>query len=358
MTVPTLLGHLAKFGSLSMQAEVLCTQGLTHLLRTHSDARTAIATVISEHIGVDIDPSLTWVAEAQQADGARPDLEAGTTDRDRVPVVKIEAKLSASLLPEQLQSYVNDLLHRNSAEGVLLVLVPRLRIEEAVRVAAESFTLAGPGPWRPVVGRRIGVAVISWEELFASFEVGEDQRFRFELEQLQAMYRELSGNSIAPLASNEDLGRLGERETDFIKLVDQVTRELTAHQRVFPMQVERLEEVPYDESPEESPYDWQPKGYRRRYVSGPPGVADSYYCIGVRDSFAQWLTPIWMRFHKVTRHFAEIRRRIVASQLRSLDSGGHIWIPLDIPLDVSQEQMVEALVRQVEAVVQIAYADA
>lgn len=354
MTMPTLLGHLAKFGSLSMQAEVLCTQGLTHILQTHSDAGAAMATVIREHTGIVIDPSLTWVPEAKQSDGARPDLEARTTNR--VPIVKVEAKLSASLLPEQLHSYVNDLLDRNSAEGVLLVLVPRRRIEEAARVAAESFTLAGPGPWRPVADWPIGVAVISWEELFASLETGEDQRFRFELEQLQAMYRELSGNFIASLASNEDLSLLGERETDFINLVDQVTRELTAHQRVFPMQVEPLEEGPYDESPEEGPRDREPKGYRRRYVS--PGVAGSYYCIGVRDSFAQWLTPIWMRFHKVTGGFGDIRQRIVASQLRSLDSGGHIWIPLDIPLDVSQEQMVEALVSQIEAVVQIAYADA
>ena len=36
--------------------------------------------------------------------------------------------------------------------------------------------------------------------------------------------------------------------------------------------------------------------------------------------------------------------------------GGHIWIPLKIPLEASHEQMVEALVEQAQAVERVAYA--
>jgi hypothetical protein len=345
MTTPTLLGYLARFGSFSAQSEVLCTQGLTYLLQEYEDARSALAAEVAARTGiVNVNP-LTWHAEAVQDDQGRPDLEARTPDE--VPAVKIEAKLGAELTANQLQSYQADLQCRNSGETALLVLVPQGRMAETARITAEALGLSGPGPWRVTDGYRTGVAVISWDELFSVLWGVSTGQFRYELEQLQAMYRVLSGDFIAPLASIEELQQWRARETDFRNLVDQVTRRLTTQHRLYPMGSEPIEEVSEER---------EASGYYRRFVCSCSDGGGSCFSIGARDSFAELVTPIWMRFHRSTGHFWQIHQRFEASALNWLESGGHIWIPLQVPLEVPREQMIEALVEQAQAVERVAYA--
>jgi hypothetical protein len=342
----TLLGHLSQFGSFSTQGEVLCTQGLAHLLREHPDARSAFAAEIASVTGVRIGNDLTWRAEAHQdLDRGRPDLEARTVSG--VPTVKIEAKLGATLSPGQCRSYVSD-LHGRSPESALLVLVPRPRTEEATDAVAEAFGLSGPSPWRPTEYPDVAIAVISWDDVLAALGRGGSERLRSEREQFEAMYRVLSGDYIPPLAGPEELAEWRKRETDFVNLVDQLTRRLTTHHRVYPMSMEPLEQVPEG---------LEPKGYTRRYVCRLLGETESCFSIGVRDSFAGIVSPIWLRFNKTTGHFREIRARLDTSDLRPrlVPSGGHIWIPLDVPLGVAGRQVVDALVAQAEEVVRVAY---
>jgi len=229
------------------------------------------------------------------------------------------------------------------------VLVPKGRTAEAAKVTAAAFSLSGPEPWRVIDGRPSGgvvISVISWDELFAALQSGAAEQFRFELEQLQGMYHELRSDFIAPLASDEDLRQWRSCETDFVKLVDLVTRSLTKQHQIYPMQRESLEQ--FSPGPE-------PGKYHMRYVCPCVDNAASCYSIGVRDSFAKWVTPIWMRFHRDTGNFKLIRQRIESSNLRSLESGGHIWIPLDVLRDVSGEQMIEALVEKAQEVLCVAY---
>lgn len=349
MTTPTLLGYLAGFGSFSRQSEVLCTQGLTYLLQKHADARSALASEVQARTGVRIGDSLTWKAEVVQDDKGRVDLEACTADG--IPVVKIEAKLSAELTHNQLRSYEENLRKRSIGEAALLVLVPRLRTAEAAGVTAGAFNLSRTGPWRATDEYPIGIAIISWDELFAALQTGKGERFRYELEQLQAMYRVLSGDYIAPFASIEELLHWRGRETDLVNLVDQATRTLTKPHKVLPLRSEPLEPR---KLPEEASQEQEQRYYRLRYV-GPLANTASYYCIGVRDSFAgPAVTPIWMRFHKDTGDFESIRQRIEASSLKWIESGGHIWIPLKVPEKVSGEQIVQALVEQAEGIVRVA----
>jgi hypothetical protein len=347
MTTSTLLGYLARFASFTTQSEVLCTQGLAYLLETYEEARLALAGEVKARTSIGIGNSIEWIPESSQKDGGRPDLEARKADE--VPVVKIEAKLGAQLLPAQLRSYVKDFLERNSGESALLVLVPKTRSEEAAQITAKAFGLSGSAPWRFDDARSSGVVVISvvsWDELFVALENGEAERFRYELAQLKAMYCELSSDFIAPLASDEDLRDWRSSETDFLKLIDQVTRRLTKQHRTYPFQTESYERA----TPESEPVE-----HRLRYVCPCSDDATSCYSIGVRESFAEWVTPVWMRFHKDTGDFSDIRRRIESSDLRRLTSSGHIWIPLDVPRDVSGEEMVEKLVEQAEDVIRVAY---
>ena len=325
---------------------MLCTQGLTYLLQTHEDARSALADELKTRTGIRIGESVTWIAEALQDDLTRPDLEARTIAEVPVPVVKIEAKLGAELHAKQLQSYEADLRKRNSGETAMLVLVPKGRTIEAGKVIAKAFDKKGSGPWRVTDGHPCGIAVISWDELFTALRGGEDERFLLELEQLQAMYRELRSDFIAPLASDEDLRQWESCETDFVELVKQVTRRLTKQHRLYPMLKEPLEQV----SPER-----KSGKYQLRSVCPLVDDAKSCYSIGVRDSFAETVTPIWMRFHQATGNFRLIRQRIELSGLEQVESGGHIWIPLEVLRDVSGEQMIEDLVRKAEKVLRVAY---
>ena len=350
MTRPTLLGYLAQFGSFSQQSEVLCTQGLAYLLRTHKEARSALADEVKERTGVAIGNGLTWLAEAVQEDGGRPDLEARTAKK--VPMIKIEAKMGAELLPAQLRSYEADFRKRNPADGVLLVLVPRWQKVSVRRVIVDTFDLSDDEPWRVTQERPSGsvaLAIITWDELFTTLQCGEEQWFCHELEQLQAMYHVLSGDFIAPLASKKDLEEWEARETDFLHIVDQATRRLTMQHALYPMGTETLNGASTQSEPIE---------YRRRYVCPCKYDGGSCFSIGVRHSFAEWLTPIWMRFHGSTGHFERIRQRLDKdSAVKSLASDGHLWIPLKVPLKKSGEEMIQAIVDQAEQILWVAYQD-
>jgi len=340
--VNTLLGHLAQFGSFLSQGEVLCTQGLTHLLQdTH--AKSSFAAEITRRTGVELTGELTWHAEAfQPHDRGRPDLEARSFDD--VPLVKIEAKLGAALSADQLYSYASGLQGRSSS-AVLLVLVPRQRTDEARAIVTEAFGPPTDSRWHAT---DVTIAVICWEDVLASLRGGGSERSRHEVEQLEEMYQVLSGLYIAPLAGPEDLAAWRERETDFVNLVERATRRLTTDHRLLPMGVEPLEQVPEG---------LEPMGYQRRYVCRPLAGSSSCYCVGARDPFAGSLTPIWLRFNKTTPGFQMIAERLRASHLepRLLSSSGHVWIPLDLPFRVDDERMVDALVAEAEEVAEVAY---
>ena len=342
----TLLGHLAQFSAFFNQGELLCTQGLAYLLGNRA-AGSAFAAEIACRTGVDLPAELTWQAEAHQADGGRPDLEA--RDSGGTPWVKIEAKLSAPLGSGQLKSYARDLQQRTT-RGALIVLVPGHRTAEAADAVQRAFGVSGPAPRHPTDLPAVAMAVVSWEDALEALAPHESEGFRFELAQFRAMYRVLAGYYLEPLTCIEQLLAWREREGVFVSLVDRVTQLLTTENghRLLPMGVEN--------SPE-APAGLAPKGYRRRYVCPIPAPGASCFSIGVRDAFPNHVTPIWMRFHSATGEFPAIRDRLCGSSLaaRLVPSDGHIWLPLDVPLGVEGHQMVDQLAAQARQASAFAY---
>lgn len=324
-----LLTHLAQFSSFSRQGEILCTRGLEYLLE-HADARAAFSAHILAICGVALSRDLVWRAEPRQEDLDRPDLEG--CEADGRPRVKVEAKLGASLGEAQLRSYALDLRER-AGGGLLLVLVPQIRAGEASSVASKAFAADRAS---------CETAVLTWESVLDCLEVVTSESFAADLSQFRAMYRVLVGDDIEPISSEDDLLAWREREGVFVKYADRATRRLAGAERLLPMGFER-----------------GPAQYFRRYVCRPlGGPRSSCFSVGVRDAFEGYVTPIWLRFHRRTTIFAEIRARLFAAEpaLRLVESGGHVWIPLDVPLGAEAEAVIDSLVIQIERIVEVARA--
>lgn len=329
-----LMTRLAQFSSLSKQGELLCTQGLAYLLESPS-ASAAFADFIRERVGWSVGADLTWKAEVYEKGAGRCDLEAWA---DGATVAKLEAKLGAVLGENQLIAYAKAL--EKCASGLLLVLVPAHRGAEILALVSGMFKLTGGGPW--LRGKPdCSVAVIYWEEVLKALDVIRSEPFSGALAQFQAMYRVLKGYDIEPITSDAELLRWREKEKVFVSLVDRVTRRLAqdAGLKVLPMDVEEANK------------------YERRYVCPPLGDENPCFSIGARDPFNGHETPIWMRFYCTTPKFSVIHDRLFASGLseRLLESGGHIWIPLDVPFDTEGEGVIDALVEQAKEIIRVAY---
>jgi hypothetical protein len=332
-----LIGYLARFCSIFSQGELLCTQGLAYLLKDPS-VRKAFAEYISEQAGRTISSELTWRAEVLQQDGGRVDLEACTADER--PVIKIEAKLGAAFGKNQLRSYMAD-LQRRSSSGLLLVLAPRRRAVDATASVSRDFALTGTSPWRLGDTPDYLVAVIYWEEVLEVLSAGCSQTLSGDLAQFHALYQTLIGSTIIGPTTNADLLKWRDNEDDYINLVDLVTRRLTQQGQVLPMGREGA-----------------PNNYQRRYVCLPLGTEQPCFSIGVCDPFDKYKTPFWLRFHRDTPNFSVIQKRLFEPKFseKLLESGGHIWMPLDVPLGgVPGESLVDSLVEQAEKVMQIVY---
>ncbi len=333
-----LLGHLAQFGSFWQQGELLCTQGLAYLLRD-AGGEQAFTGLIGTATGHALSPGLSWQAEARQEDRGRPDLEGRNAEGKAV--VKIEAKLGAPFGQGQLESYVSALCAGGHG-GTLLVVVPESRLEEAISYLSSCFELAGAGPWRIVRdGVEVPCAVVAWEDLLESLSAVSSERFRDDLSQFWAMYRTLNGDDMEPLTTDEQVLAWRHNEAWWEILVERVTRALTAPgNQVLPFGV-----------------DGGAQPYRRRYVHHLVSQASSFYSVGTRDPFQNHRTPIWLRFHKDTGHFAEIAGRLERSALgaEAVHSQGHLWFPLEVPRNSDSKAMTADLVEQVQRILAVAY---
>lgn len=329
-----LLGHLAQFSSFFRQGELLCTQGLSYLLKDRERAfLEAVATATGHHVK----PGLEWRAESRQTDGGRPDLEG--RDADHIPRLKVEAKLGAPFGRGQLDSYVRA-LSASGHGGTLLVLVPEKRLREIAAGIIQSFQLQGPGPWL-VTREAIGIpcAVMSWEDLFEALSVVQSEYFRHDLAQLIAMYRVFNGDDMEPITTDEQVLSWREREDWWRNLVDVVSRQLA------------------EDTPKLLPTSRKATvSYFMRYVGPVVPNSETYYSIGVRDPFQNFQTPLWLRINRKTGHFAKIVEELERAGLRSnaVLSRGNLWFPLEVPRSATRDEMVTSLVDQAKRIVDVA----
>ena len=352
MSLNTLLGHLALFSSFTAQGEVLCTQGFAYLLR-EPRARQAFGEFLFERAGVRLGADVRWVAEATQADGTRPDLEARAPD-DRV-VAKIEAKLGAQLEESQLQSYADDLATAEH-DTVLGVLVQPARVSEVVSVVGRAFRVEGSGPTWRLSARRITVHVFSWPDAFGTLDRASVWPKGGDLDQLSGLYSALTTGDVMPLSPIEDRVAWRQQEREYHALADFVGRKLaeSAGERLSPLLPEPSKQGQGADA-----------GYLKRYFGAPFFVDGNEhperpaYSVGVRPPFEGFVTPLWIRFHHQTPCFSLVRQRLHQSAFKSegrlVESEGHVWLPIDVEPGSDVGATVEDVLAKIEQVRNVAY---
>jgi hypothetical protein len=362
----TLIGHLAQFSCFASQGELLCTQGLNYVLQNASACEAFRKQFLTPN-GIAVENQLAWRAEVRLAeDRGRPDLEACTTDGK--PVVMIEGKLGAPLGESQLLSYAGD-LQKRSAAGLLLILVPRYRIEEARATSFKAFGLQRDGLGHSEDTRSVPVMVrvASWDELLTALLKVPSDSTTSDVAQLLELYRALTGEIIEPPLNPEDWF---DREAQYRILVDRATRRVTPQNGLLPMAWERERGSPPGPGDSDSEALDEPVlgsardeaasyGYHRRYVCRPTEFdKPSCFSVGVRAPFPGSATPIWLRFHRDTGMFLKISQRLTASEVaqRIVVHRRHLWMPLDLPPNETDgELIVRSLVAQIEHIVALAY---
>lgn len=331
-----LLGHLAQYASFWDQGELLCTQALAYLLR-NEHAERAFSDFICASTGCAPFGPLEWWPELTQADGGRPDLEG--RDAAGMTVAMVEAKLEAAFGDGQLESYIRTLSGGEVAKSLLL-LIPGHRRREVTGHMSSHFRVGGNGPWM-LPDPNVRVAVITWEEVFDALEGTASGRLADDLGQFRAMYRVFVRDDIEPITTDAQVLAWREREDWWQNLMVVAARHLTVG--------------PLPRYTQES----NTEAYALRYICRKAGPVDVCYSLGLRDPFEGYTTPIWLRFHNRTGHFTLIRTNLeqAIDNLRIVRSGGHLWLPLDVPRESSRDTMIGALVEQVQHVTEIAYRD-
>lgn len=336
----TLLGSLARTGLFSRHSEYLCTLGLGHLLNqpTPNDA---FADYLARRLGSEPVRALRWVTEAyQETDGGRPDLEGRRPDT--TPVIKIEAKLGAALPDDQLRSYATHLVTRNPTDStVLVVVVPARRRTEAMQAVAEGLEIVlNEEDAAPRTDRTPAVAVLTWEALLDALEDVDDPHIRGDVAQLRTLYLALSGQETAPLTP-ADLLRWKERALDFRRWVDEATRRFKkVAAKVLPMSDDH--------------------GFLRRYVyvREVAGVWPEM-SVGLREPFDPHTTPVWIRVARSSPLFEQMNPRLMARYPwpQAIESGGDLWLPIDVSAEAAASAPVEYIVARTEEAFEVALTD-
>jgi hypothetical protein len=216
MTItPVLLGHLAATGWFAEHGEVALTAGLTFCLEKDPSAAEAFTRLIRERTGQaegELRLPDRWQAEAIDEDRTRVDVAGWLdTNTEPVPVVFVEAKVSAAFAPRQVSHYAESqqrrLRNAGLDSGALVVLVP----ESRVRVAREEVdadlrrlgVTAKAQCWVVDGTPRVAVTVLTWDKAIQVM-LDADGPAASDLEQLLGACRALAnaaGNATMPNAA-------------------------------------------------------------------------------------------------------------------------------------------------------------
>lgn len=339
----TILARLATSGWFAKHGEVALTTGLAHCLQKDVPAASALLRLVGARIGLDLPTLLLWRAEGIQDNRARVDVVGSHDDaHGSWPLVFIEAKVLAAFADNQVLDYVavqQRALAGSRLTGVVVVLVPESRVSMVVEELAHDLSRVDatrdgriwvvPGP------PEVRVTVMSWDEVVAAMqELAIDSAA--DLDQLIGAARALRGSDVAAFSARELTGAWRQRREDVAVLIERVSEDATRTLgfKLAPWQTRAL--------------DGLEGGYRYIGIGGEAVVA-----VGVREACAS--PVLWVRWHRSTEQFRLIAARLVGMGITPQESGGHLWVPLNLVPDTGvATRQIENLASEVEELYRVA----
>lgn len=337
---PVVLGHLAATGWFAAHGEVALTGGLAFCLQKDRAAARAFVELIrtrTGHTAEQLPVPDRWEAESGDPAGWRVDV-AGWQEVDSisVPIVFVEAKVSAGFAPRQVSTYVESqqesVREAEAPGGALAVLVPEASVRTARERVADDLGRLGATPdercWVVHGEPRVAVTVISWDEAIRHMLEQADPAAG-DLEQLHGACQALQGADVAALTEADLDGGWRNRKEDLRFIIGRVTEEAIARLS--------LPLAPWQANPSGG----LEGGFRYLAPSALPNLA-----VGMR--LDETGPPLWVRWHQRTADIGLVERRLTEAGRTPQRHEGHLWLPLGIKPDSgSATCQIDRLVSQV-----------
>ncbi|WP_375399928.1 hypothetical protein [uncultured Amnibacterium sp.] len=333
-----LLGALAGRAGLG---ETFATEALAVILQSPA-LKHAFLQYLQRRLGTDLSHVVRLLTEVDHGVFGRTDIEG--QDSTGRPALIIEAKFGASLTVEQVARYLR--LQSSEPGDIrpgLLLLMPEARVEDAIHLLQQAE--------RSVQHLRSATTSVSWTEVLDTLDaaLGENERGsnspEADIIQLRALVDARTKFVLRPVVPGD--WRL--RRVELAGLVDLVTQRLADALGVWRGPHIARRDIAF-----------APAYYLK--VAGP--VPNTYVAVGLHGGFAaEGLTPLWLRFHKVTGDgFAVKRIQALLGDTPEYGSsirfdGGHLWTPVELDKNLADEALVDDIVRRVRSVLVAAGAE-
>lgn len=330
-----LLGALAGRAGLG---ETFATEALVVILQSPT-LKHAFLRYLEGRLGADLSHVVRLLTEVDHGGLGRTDIEG--QDSAGRPALIVEAKFGASLTVEQVARYLGlqSLESVDTASGLVL-LVPEARLEDADHLLQQAEA--------QVQNLRSATISISWTEILDTLAgaLSDDERGSNSLDadiiQLRALVDARTKFVLGPLGVAAAGGDWQLRRAELVGLVDVVTQRLADALGVWRgPQIARRDLA------------FAPAYYLK--AAGP--VSGTHFALGLHGGFAaEGLTPLWLRFHKVTGGGLAVQRvRALLADIPDYGSllrvdGGHLWVPVELDKDLADEAFVDDVVRRVRTV--------
>lgn len=347
----SLLAHLAlKLGS---HPENIAVEALGHILSSSKAALRAIEDLLKAG-GADIGRISHARTQASKEKRGRPDLSG--CDENGEECMLIEAKFWAGLTENQPVTYLKRL--PTDKPAALLFVAPLARFETLWddllgRVRKSDMYLGAvekkdENLWVTQVEGKHCLMLTSWNALLESIAVrasrDQDSCVEANIRQLLGLTERMDKDAFLPLRSAEFGPEFPRRVLGLQRLTKDVVKRVRAKEWV---DMSGLRGRP--------PWSW----YMRLSGAGTWfGVSLELWARAQSRDTPLWviLEP-WRGNNTLTANFEVVRRKILSlpqkSQLGIFDEGEKIYIPIDLPVGVEYDTVLDAVVKRLEDIARL-----
>ena len=341
----TLLAHLA--GKLSDRHEDIAVEALGYIFRS-SQARRVLEEMLRDR-GADVGEIAQVQTQATGTEGERPDL-AGF-DRDGRERVLIEAKFWAGLTGNQPVAYLKRL--SANTPSALLFVAPAARLETLWNELYQRAGVDGPRPASeteefrsvPTAGAR-HLMLTSWTHLLERLDGTGDAHTTIAVQQLRGLAKMKTEDAFPPfhpLHPDELDPKVPRLLLNLQRLVDAATDRAVA---AGCASAEGLRVTP------------KATGYGQYLYLADAGAwfGVDFECWAWGDSYPD--TPLWLCFsewsHGMRRPISETHGALEPLERKDppecFDEDGALYVPIELPVRVEYDAVLEAVVTRLQEV--------